>query len=74
MRDTRVTGEEAQGTKERRKMRGEATFRPFSPSRLPLRASRERETSAYEAGVKKYAERNIGTLIIARLVDLSQQF
>ena len=58
-RETRVTGDEEQGTMGRRKMRGEATSRPFSPSRLPLRANfpREkdhRETSGYEGALSPF--------------------
>ena len=47
-RETRVTGDEPQGTMGRVQTAGEATSRPLSPSRLPLRAHR-RETSGYEA-------------------------
>ena len=46
---TRVTGDEAQRTMRRVKKGGEATSRPFSPSRLPLRANFHRKTdSGYE--------------------------
>ena len=38
-----MTGDEAQWTMGRRKSRGEAPSRPFSPSRLPLRANIHRE-------------------------------
>ena len=50
-RETRVTGDEPQGTMGRVQTAGEAPSRPLSPSRLPLRAHfhRERETSGYEA-------------------------
>ena len=37
--DMPVTGDEAQGTMGRTKMRGEVTSRPFSHSRLPLRSN-----------------------------------
>ena len=37
-RETRVTGDEPQGTMGRVQTAGEATSRPLSPSRLPLRA------------------------------------
>ena len=37
-RETRVTGDEPQGTMGRVQKAGEATSRPLSPSRLPLRA------------------------------------
>ena len=40
--DTRMTSDEAQGTLGRRKMRGEALSRLFSPSRLPLRGNIQR--------------------------------
>ena len=45
--ETRVTGDEPQGTMGRVQTAGEAPFRPLSPSRLPLRAHfhRERERS-----------------------------
>ena len=42
-RETRVTGNEPQGTMGRVQTAGEATSRPFSPSRLPLRAHRKRD-------------------------------
>ena len=42
--DTQVAGDKTQGTMGRRKMRDEAPYRPFSPSRLPpLRANLHRE-------------------------------
>ena len=41
-RETRVTGDEPQGTMGRVQTAGEATSRPLSPSRLPLRAPKER--------------------------------
>ena len=52
-RETRVTGDEPQGTMGRVQTAGEATSRPSSPFRLPLRAHFfiERETSGYEAAV-----------------------
>ena len=50
-RETRLTGDEAQWTMGRRKKRGEAPSRPFSPSRLSLSANFHRETSGYEANV-----------------------
>ena len=37
-RETRVTGDEPQGTMGRVQTAGEAPSRPLSPSRLPLRA------------------------------------
>ena len=42
-RETRVTGDEPQGTMGRVQTAGEATSRPLSPSRLPLRAHFHRE-------------------------------
>ena len=46
-REMRVTGDETQGT-----MGRQDTSNPFSPSRLPSRASfhREKETSGYKTG------------------------
>ena len=51
-RKTRVTSDDAQGTMGKVKKGGLAPSRPFSPSRLPLRANfhRERETSGDGAG------------------------
>ena len=50
-RETRVTGDEPQGTMGRVQTAGEAPSRPLSPSRLPMRAHfhRERENSGYKA-------------------------
>ena len=42
-RETRVTGDEPQGIMGRVQTAGEATSRPLSPSRLPLRAHRKRD-------------------------------
>ena len=54
-RVTRRTGEEAQWTMGRRKMRGEAASCPFSPSRLPLRALffMDRETRERHLGTRQ---------------------
>lgn len=52
-RVTRRTGEEAQWTMGRGKMRGEAASWPFSPSRLPLRALFHREERRVGARQKK---------------------
>ena len=49
-RDSRVTDNEAQGTMGKRKVRVEATSRPFSPSRLPLRANFHRGRDVWVRG------------------------
>ena len=46
----RVTGDEAQGTMGRTKMRGEVTSRPFSLSRLPLRPNFHGERDVWVRG------------------------
>jgi len=53
-RETRVTGDEPEGTMGRVQTAGEGPSRPLSPSRLPLRAHfhRERETSGYETALR----------------------
>ena len=58
-RETGVTGDEAQGTMERRKRRGEARF---LPSRLHFHRERDRETSVHEAGHEVF--RAMQTLVI----------
>ena len=45
----RVTGDEPQGTMGRVQTAGEAPSRPLSPSRLPLRAHRERRLGTRQA-------------------------
>ena len=46
----RVTGDEAQETMGRRKLTGEAPSRPFSPSRLPLRANLHQDKDVWVRG------------------------
>ena len=48
--DMPVTGDEAQGTMGRTKMRGEVTSRPFSLSRLPLRSNFHGERDVWVRG------------------------
>ena len=49
-RETRVTGDDAQGTMGRVKKGGLAPSRPFSPSYLPLRANFHRERDVWVRG------------------------
>ena len=49
-RETRVTGDEPQGTMGRVQTAGEAPSRPLSPSRLPLRAHFHRERDVWVRG------------------------
>ena len=49
-RETRVTGDEPQGTMGRVQTAGEAPSRPLSPSRLPLRAHFHRQRDFWVRG------------------------
>ena len=55
----RVTGDTPQGTMGRVQTAGEATSRPLSPSRLPLRAYRERRLGTRQTEGRVYSDNDL---------------